>query len=77
MAWKIFQNKESKWRESPRRNLEIWESGNLGIWEYISQTNNNLDLIEDDLGFKFVDDASVIESTYLVLGWHSITSSIR
>ena len=37
------------------------QGGTLGIWEYLSQTNNNFDFIEEDLQYKFVDDATVLE----------------
>ena len=37
------------------------QGGTLGIWEYLSLTNNNLDFVEEDKRFKFVDDASAIE----------------
>ena len=36
------------------------QGGHFGICEYLSQTNNNLDIIED-LRFKYFDDASVLE----------------
>ena len=33
----------------------------LGIWEFLSQTNNNADCVPIDDRFKFVDDLTVIE----------------
>ena len=33
----------------------------LGIWEYLSQTNNNGDSIPTEDRFKFVDDLTVLE----------------
>ena len=43
------------------QNQSVIKSTNLGIWEYLSQTNNNLDFINEDSKFKFVDDASALE----------------
>ena len=37
------------------------QGGTFGIWEYLSQTNDNLNFVDENLRFKFVDDASVIE----------------
>ena len=39
-----------------------------GILEYLSQTSNNLDFLEQDEGFKFIDDASFVEILNLFLG---------
>ena len=33
----------------------------LGIWEYLSQTNNNSDGVPEDDRFKFVDDLTILE----------------
>ena len=33
----------------------------LGIWEYLSQTNNNADCVPEEDRFKFVDDLTVLE----------------
>ena len=33
----------------------------FGIWEYLSQSNGNLDFVDEDKKFKFVDDASTLE----------------
>ena len=33
----------------------------LGIWEYLSQTNNNSDCVPEEDRFKFVDDLSILE----------------
>ena len=37
------------------------QGGTLGIWEYLSLTNNNLDFVDAESRFKFVDDASTLE----------------
>ena len=42
------------------------QGGNFGILEYLSQTNNNLDFVEQDLRFKFFDDASSLEIVNLL-----------
>ena len=38
----------------------------LGIWEYLSQTNNNADCVPVEDRFKFVDDLTVLEVINLV-----------
>ena len=45
------------------------QGGNFGILEYLSQTNNNLDFIDEELRFKYFDDASVLELVNLY--WNS------
>ena len=42
------------------------QGGTLGIWEYLSQTNNNLDFVQEDEKYKFVDDASALELVNLL-----------
>ena len=42
------------------------QGGNFGILEYLSQTNNNLDFIDEELRFKYFDDASVLEVVNLL-----------
>ena len=37
------------------------QGGNFGILEYLSQTNNNLDFIDEELRFKYFDNSSVLE----------------
>ena len=37
------------------------QGGNFIILEYLSQTNNNFDFIEEDLKYKYFDDASILE----------------
>ena len=37
------------------------QGGILGILEFISMTNGNLDFLPEDEGFKFVDDTSFLE----------------
>ena len=33
----------------------------MGIWEYLSQTNNNADCVPEEDRFKFVDDLTALE----------------
>ena len=42
------------------------QGGTAGKVEYLSQTNGNLDFLNDDEGFKFIDDASFLEFFNLV-----------
>ena len=42
------------------------QGGIFGILEYLSQTNNILDFVEEDLRFKYFDDASVLEIVNLL-----------
>ena len=37
------------------------QGGTLGIEEYLSQNNDNVDYLEDNEKFKFIDDLSIIE----------------
>lgn len=37
------------------------QGGFLGILEYLSQSNNNADMFEEDDGFKLVDDLTLLE----------------
>ena len=42
------------------------QGSTFGIWEYLSQSNENADSIDDDDKFKFVDDLSFLEIIYLL-----------
>ena len=59
-----------KWRGrfSTTRNLNGGgpQGGTLGILEYLSQTNGNLNFVEEDSIYKFVDDATVLEIVNLI-----------
>ena len=39
-----------------------------GILEYLSQTANNLNFLDEDEGFKFIDDASMAEILNFLVG---------
>jgi len=42
------------------------QSSSFGIWEYLSQSNDNADSIDLKDRFKFVDDLSFLEVIYLL-----------
>ena len=42
------------------------QGSSFGLWEYISQSNDNADCIEEEDRFKFVDDLSFLEIIYLL-----------
>ena len=62
-----FQDREMsvKWhgcRSIPRRiNGGGPQGGTLGILEYLSQSNNNVDFVDESERYKFVDDLTVLE----------------
>ena len=37
------------------------QGGTLGIEEYLSQTNNNINFLSEEEGYKFIDDLSILE----------------
>ena len=63
----FFQNREMvvKWKGlvSSLRPLPGGgpQGGTLGIEEYLSQNNDNVDFLENDEKFKFIDDLSILE----------------
>jgi hypothetical protein len=67
-----FQNRKMvvKWHglvsEVRKLNGGGPQGGNFGILEYLSQTNNNFDFIDEDLVYKYFDDASVLEIVNLL-----------
>ena len=42
------------------------QGSSFGIWEYLSQSNDNADCIDEEKRFKFVDDLSFLEIIYLL-----------
>ena len=42
------------------------QGGTLGIEEYLSQSNDNVDFLDQDEKFKFIDDLSVLEIINLI-----------
>ena len=54
------------------------QGGTAGIVEYISLTNGNLNFLEDDEKFKFVDDASFLEIlNILAVGLTSFNAKLQ
>lgn len=68
----FFQNRKMivKWKgqKSDARPLPGGgpQGGTLGIEEYLSQSNDNVDFLELDEKFKFIDDLSVLEIINLI-----------
>ena len=68
----FFQNRKMKvkWKgyTSSVRNLNGGgpQGGTLGIEEYLSQSNDNANFLNDDEKFKFIDDLSMIEIINLI-----------
>ena len=42
------------------------QGSTFGIWEYLSQSNNNADCVEESERFKFVDDLTFLEIIHLI-----------
>ena len=59
-----------KWKEHFSSERELNGGGpqgsTFGIWEYLSQSNDNAQFVEEKNRFKFVDDLSFIEIIYLL-----------
>ena len=59
-----------KWKNTFSEVRQLPGSGamgaSLGIWEYLSQTNNNSDNIPVNYRFKFVDDLTILEIINLI-----------
>ena len=43
------------------------QGATFGIWEYLTQSNDNADCVDPDYRFKFVDDLTVLEKVNLLL----------
>ena len=62
-----FQSRKMKvkWHGEVSSTRELNGGGpqgsTFGIWEYLSQSNDNADCIQEDERFKFVDDLSFLE----------------
>ena len=62
-----------KWKTNFSKQVTVSGGGAQGgtaggILEYLSQTAGNLNFLENDEGFKFIDDSSMVEILNLVLG---------
>ena len=54
------------------------QGSSLGIWEYLSQSNDNADFVDIENRFKFVDDLSFLEVVSLLeIGLASHNSRIN
>ena len=42
------------------------QGSTFGLWEYLSQSNDNADCVEESVRFKFVDDLTFLEVIYLL-----------
>ena len=42
------------------------QGSSFGLWEYLSQSNDNADCVEEENRFKFVDDLSFLEIIYFL-----------
>ena len=68
----FFQDRQMKvkWKGllSTIRNLPGGgtQGGTLGIEEYLSQTNKNIDFLSEEEGYKFIDDLSILEIVNLL-----------
>ena len=43
------------------------QGATFGIWEYLAQSNNSADCVEEENRFKFVDDLTVLEKINLLI----------
>ena len=59
-----------KWRgllSEPRHLIGGGPQGStFGIWEYLTQSNDNAQCVPDDYRFKFVDDLTILEKVNLL-----------
>ena len=68
----FFQNREMvvKWKGLLSRPQPLPgggpQGGTLGIEEYLSQSNDNVDFLDNDVKFKFIDDLSILEIINLI-----------
>ena len=59
MAWQTIKSEKPTRGGSPGRKPRH-------IWEYISQTTSNVDFLQEDNRYKFIDDLSILEVVNLV-----------
>ena len=68
----FFQNRRMKVKWNKESNsTHILNGGGpqgelMGILEYLSQTNDNTNILDDDEKFKFIDDLSILEIINLI-----------
>ena len=60
-----------KWHgtTSTKRNLNGGgpQGATFGVWEYLAQSNDNANCVEEDYRYKFVDDLTILEKVNLLL----------
>ena len=67
-----FQGRKMKvkWKGLVSKERDLIGGGpqgsTFGIWEYLAQSNDNADCVEEEDRFKFVDDLSFLEIIYLL-----------
>ena len=72
MLINYFQGRQMKvkWKGELSTSRELKGGGpqgsTFGIWEYLSQSNDNADCLNESERFKFVDDLTFIEVIYLL-----------
>ena len=72
MLMNYFQGRKMKvkWHGEISKARELKGGGpqgsTFGIWEYLSQSNDNADCIDESERFKFVDDLTFLEVIYLL-----------
>ena len=72
MLVNYFQGREMqvKWKGNMSSKRELKGGGpqgsTFGIWEYLSQSNDNADCVDESERFKFVDDLTFLEIIYLL-----------
>ena len=72
MLLNYFQGREMqvKWKGNISSKRELKGGGpqgsTFGIWEYLSQSNDNANCVDESERFKFVDDLTFLEIIYLL-----------
>ena len=72
MLLNYFQGREMqvKWKGNMSSKRELKGGGpqgsTFGIWEYLSQSNDNANCVDESERFKFVDDLTFLEIIYLL-----------
>ena len=52
--------------ENCHQKETLKEGSSFGLWEYLSQSNDNADCVDEENRFKFVDDLSFLEIIFLL-----------
>ena len=54
----MFHGKTSEPKHQPGSGAQ---GATLGNWEFLSQTNNNADIVPENDRYKYIDDLSILE----------------